>query len=377
MKIQKKQAIGENLLYVMVWAAIILVPVLNSQMMSEMHVNLENVLIAWRQIAPYLIIFLIHNAIIAPRYVLRRKYGKYLLSNLALIISVFWLVQIYEAHLSDHLPQQADPETLDAYRKASFSNLEMYWNVVLGFFMTGANTGIKLIYQSMRDEQQMEVLKRQNLQAEMDYLKYQINPHFFMNTLNNIHALIDIDTESAKNAVIELSKMMRYVLYDSGREIISLNRDIQFLKNYIELMRIRYTDDVDIRVEYPRDLPEQVSIPPLLLIVFVENAFKHGICPKEEGGVVRIRMIPLREKGLLCIRVLDNGVGIEPEQLQQLRTALEQPAPRWEHIGIYNVAARLRLLDARCRVVVRSRPGRGTAVILYLPLVENEEEFEE
>ena len=260
MKIQKKQAIGENLLYVMVWAAIILVPVLNSQMMSEMHVNLENVLIAWRQIAPYLIIFLIHNAIIAPRYVLRRKYGKYLLSNLALIISVFWLVQIYEAHLSDHLPQQADPETLDAYRKASFSNLEMYWNVVLGFFMTGANTGIKLIYQSMRDEQQMEVLKRQNLQAEMDYLKYQINPHFFMNTLNNIHALIDIDTESAKNAVIELSKMMRYVLYDSGREIISLNRDIQFLKNYIELMRIRYTDDVDIRVDIPR--PARAGVDP-------------------------------------------------------------------------------------------------------------------
>ena len=90
-------------------------------------------------------------------------------------------MQIYEDHLTDHLLKQNDPEALDAYRKASFSNLEMYWNVVLGFFMTGANTGIKLIYQSMRDEQQMEALKRQNLQAEMDYLKYQINPHFFMN----------------------------------------------------------------------------------------------------------------------------------------------------------------------------------------------------
>ena len=115
----------------------------------------------------------------------------------------------------------------------------------------------------------------------------------------------------------------------------------------------------------------------------IVHAYPEGIGPVTltaalyEGGVVRIRMIPLRGKGLLCIRVLDNGVGIEPEQLQQLRTALEQPAPRWEHIGIYNVAARLRLLDARCRVVVRSRPGRGTAVILYLPLVENEEEFEE
>ena len=277
MKFTRKQAIGENLLYVMVWSAIILVPVLNSQMMSEMHVSLENVLIAWRQIAPYLIIFVIHNTILAPRYMLRRKYGKYLLSDLALIIGVFWLVQIYEQHLADNLIEQTSANVSEAYRQASFSNLEIYWNFVLGFFMTGANTGIKLIYQSMRDEQQMEALKRQNLQAEMDYLKYQINPHFFMNTLNNIHALIDIDTESAKSAVIELSKMMRYVLYESGRELISLNRDIQFLKNYIELMRIRYTDDVEIRLESPQNLPEQVSIPPLLLIVFVENAFKHGI----------------------------------------------------------------------------------------------------
>lgn len=277
MKITKKQAIGENLLYLMVWLAIILVPVLNSQMMSELHVNLENVLIAWRQIAPYLIIFIIHNSVLAPRYMLRHKYGKYLASNLALIIGVFTCVDFYEQHLTTTLMPDIAPEAFDAHRKASFTNLEMYWNVVLGFFMTGANTGIKLIYQSMRDEQQMEELKRQNLQAEMDYLKYQINPHFFMNTLNNIHALIDIDTESAKNAVIELSKMMRYVIYDSGREIISLNRDIQFLKNYIELMRIRYTDAIDIRLHCPQHLPEQVSIPPLLLIVFVENAFKHGV----------------------------------------------------------------------------------------------------
>ena len=277
MRVLRKQAIGENLLYLMVWAAIILVPVLNSQMMSELHINLENVLIAWRQIAPYLVIFIIHNYLLAPRLMLRRHYKAYVLCDIALIILVFWIVYLYEERLSDHLALQGTPEAVDAYRKASFSNLEIYWNVVLGFFMTGANTGIKLIYQSMRDEQMMEERKRQNLQAEMDYLKYQINPHFFMNTLNNIHALIDIDTECAKSAVIELSKMMRYVLYDSGRELIPLNKDLQFLQNYIELMRIRYTDTVDIRVEYPHDLPEQVSIPPLLLIVFVENAFKHGI----------------------------------------------------------------------------------------------------
>ena len=137
--------------------------------------------------------------------------------------------------------------------------------------------GIKLMYQSIRDEQTMAELKRQNLQAEMDYLKYQINPHFFMNTLNNIHALIDIDTDSAKSAVIELSKMMRYVLYDSGHARTTIDRDLQFLRNYIELMRIRYTDDVEIGIDVAEGVPMQASIPPLLLIVFVENAFKHGV----------------------------------------------------------------------------------------------------
>lgn len=281
MKIQKKQAIGENLLYVMVWIAIILVPVLNSQMMAELHVSIENVLIAWWQIAPYLFIFIVHNTVLAPRYMLRHKYWKYLASNIVLILAVFTPVYFYTDLPGTLLPADDAGEM----RRVSFANLQMYWNVVLALFMNGANTGIKLMYRSIRDEQQLEALKQQNLQAELDYLKYQINPHFFMNTLNNIHALIDIDSEYAKSAVIELSKMMRYVLYDSGRERISLDRDIQFLQNYIGLMRIRYTDAIDIRIDYPRDLPEQVSIPPLLLIVFVENAFKHGVSYNEPSFV--------------------------------------------------------------------------------------------
>ena len=272
MKYYKKQKIGENLLYVMVWLAILLVPILNSKMMSEVHVSLSNILIAWQQIAPYLFIFIIHNAFIV-RYVKRHQYMRYVVVDVLFISAVFYGVDILDSILGDF----ATPEHLISAKHASFTDLPVYWNIVLGLFMTCANTAIKMMYQSLRDEQAMEELKRQNLQAEMDYLKYQINPHFFMNTLNNIHALIDIDTEYAKNAVIELSKMMRYVLYESGREIISLNRDIQFVQNYIGLMRIRYTDAVDIRVEYPHDLPPQVSIPPLLLIVFVENAFKHGV----------------------------------------------------------------------------------------------------
>ena len=271
-----KQTIGENLLYVLVWMLIILVPVLNSKMMSEIHVSFENVLTTWRKIAPYLTIFLVNNTLLAKRYLLKHRYGAYFLADLLLVTAVFLLVDLYEQHYVDaaFLNDMADNA---ARHKASFTDLEIYWNIILGLFMTGANSAIKLMYQSIRDEQVMKELKQQNMEVQMDYLKYQINPHFFMNTLNNIHALIDIDTDSAKEAVIELSKMMRYVLYDSERERISLEQDIQFLKNYIELMRIRYTDAVEIRIDQPDRLPPRITIPPLLLIVFVENAFKHGV----------------------------------------------------------------------------------------------------
>ena len=314
--------IGENLLYLMVWMVIILVPVLNSKMLEEVHVSLENILIAWLKIAPYLLIFIIHNSLIAPRLLLRKhRYVWYLVVNLLTITAVFSLVAIYEKYA----PYDTEPYILNG--KASFTDLAIYWNILLGFFMTGLNMGIKLLYRSLRDEQQMEELKRQNLQAERDYLRYQINPHFFMNTLNNIHALIDIDTEYAKSAVIELSKMMRYVLYESGSETISLKKDIQFIENYIELMRIRYDSSIDICLDYPATIPNKVAIPPLLLIVFVENAFKHGVS-YNHASFIHIR-IGYRDDAVTA--VISNS-------------RHEKSRPGTTGIGLENVKKRLALI---------------------------------
>jgi len=314
--------IGENLLYLMVWMVIILVPVLNSKMLEEVHVSLENILIAWLKIAPYLLIFIIHNSLIAPRLLLRKhRYVWYLVVNLLTITAVFSLVAIYEKYA----PYDTEPYILNG--KASFTDLAIYWNILLGFFMTGLNMGIKLLYRSLRDEQQMEELKRQNLQAEMDYLRYQINPHFFMNTLNNIHALIDIDTEYAKSAVIELSKMMRYVLYESGSETISLKKDIQFIENYIELMHIRYDSSIDICLDYPATIPNKVAIPPLLLIVFVENAFKHGVS-YNHASFIHIR-IGYRDDAVTA--VISNS-------------RHEKSRPGTTGIGLENVKKRLALI---------------------------------
>ena len=161
----------------------------------------------------------------------------------------------------------------------------------------------------------------------------------------------------------------------SNDEQVPLSREVRIVDEYYSIYHVRFGERIRMRwcISDALDLTETM-VPSFILQPIVENAFKHGIAPKEEGGVVRIRIAPLREKGLLRISVCDNGVGIAPEQLAQLQTALAQPGERWEHIGVYNVAARLRLLDKRCRLEVRSRPAWGTAVCLYLPLVELTEE---
>ena len=270
MKIAKKTSVGENLFYTFVWAAIFLVPILNAKLMSELHVNFQNVAISWGKIMPYFIVFIINNNILVPRLLSRNRYLWYIASVVAILVVIFGGIQAL------NFRYWQDSAVLQ--HKASFSDLEWYWNVVLGVLMIGTNTMVKLYYRALDTERKMDKMQRHALQAQMDYLKYQINPHFFMNTLNNIHSLIDIDTEMAKQSVIELSKMMRYVLYDSEGLGTTLEKEVQFVGNYMELMRIRYIDDVDIRFDHPSPaVCRRIVVPPLLLIVFVENAFKHGV----------------------------------------------------------------------------------------------------
>ena len=156
--------------------------------------------------------------------------------------------------------------------------------IVILILMIGMNLGIKLYFKQRGDQKKMAELEKQNLEQQLEYLKYQINPHFFMNTLNNIHALVDIDPEKAKQTILELSKMMRFVLYEGNKQGVPLDREIAFLHNYITLMKLRYTDKVRINVDTPSSLPNR-EIPPLMFITFVENAFKHGVSYRQESFI--------------------------------------------------------------------------------------------
>ena len=225
--------------------------------------------------------------------------------------------------------------------------------------------------------QKTEALELQNRmeRSRLQQLRSQIDPHFLFNTLNVILQTAGQEKAYRTQALITaLSHLLRYSLM-SNDEQVPLAREVRIVDEYYSIYHVRFGDRVRMvwRISDSLDLTETM-VPSFILQPIVENAFKHGISPKEEGGVVRIRINPLREKGLLYISVCDNGVGIQPQQLAQLKAALARPGERWEHIGVYNVAARLRLLDKRGRLVIRSHPGRGTAISMYLPLVELLEE---
>ena len=121
--------------------------------------------------------------------------------------------------------------------------LPMFLDLVYDILIVGVNLAVALIFQRLDDKLERERMQKREAQNQLAYLKAQINPHFYMNMLNNIHAMIDIDAERAQDMLINMSKLMRYTLYDSSCERIALSSEIAFLNNYLSLMKQRYPDN--------------------------------------------------------------------------------------------------------------------------------------
>ena len=142
-----------------------------------------------------------------------------------------------------------------------------------------------LVWVVMQVKSLME-LKNEKTKNELLHLQNQVNPHFFFNMLNNIYGMVDRDTEKAKEIILKLSDLMRYSIYEGEKTIVSLSEEITFLKNYIDLHKMRYHKTID--VQFNTDMDRDADIPPLLLIILIENAFKHGVEHLRENAYVHI-----------------------------------------------------------------------------------------
>lgn len=138
-------------------------------------------------------------------------------------------------------------------------------------------TSVQLAMRWQASESARREAQAAHIKAELKNLRSQINPHFLLNTLNNIYALTAFDTQRAQEAIQELSKMLHHVLYDNQQSYVNLEKEVQFLTNYINLMKIRLSANVDVQMNVDIPKPCNIVIAPLIFISLVENAFKHGV----------------------------------------------------------------------------------------------------
>ena len=157
-------------------------------------------------------------------------------------------------------------------------------SLLLTLLVLGIATAITMVEHWQQEARLRERLDQQRVEAELSLLKAQINPHFFFNTLNNIYSLTLIDGERARAALHRLSRMMRYVLYDTASGEALLSQEVAFVQDYITLMQLRLTDRVQVVFEHPEPLHE-VRIAPMILLPFVENAFKHGVAATQASRI--------------------------------------------------------------------------------------------
>jgi hypothetical protein len=295
---------GELLIYVIIWLIVYLMPMLLSQESGELNWN--NIKQEWFRITPFFIVFLVHNSLVFPHLFSGRKRIWYFISTffLLLIISYLWVEINRQIQRPPEIPPLhgrpdfAPLADLPRIQPKSFAQLlsEVF---LVSFLVVGFNAAIKIAVKWQHEEQKNKELEKEKLQTELAFLKNQVSPHFFMNTLNNIHALIDVNTENAKESIIKLSKLMRYLLYDSEHGKTTLQKEIDFIRNYVDLMRLRFSSKVKIELSFPESIPD-VKIPPMLFTSLVENAFKHGVSYRNDSFIgVYLRLKP----GKLIFRI--------------------------------------------------------------------------
>lgn len=229
-----------------------------------------------------MVVFYANYLLLIPRILFRRSWSRFILLNILLVIVVWYAGRLwwdfYIANLADAIPR---PPKKDR----DLPHLMFFARDMMSYALTVAlAVAIKMTSRWQQSERQRHEAERRRSEAELANLKNQLNPHFLFNTLNNIYALIEVAPEKAQHAVHELSRLLRYVLYEDGPAMVPLEKELEFLRSYIDLMSLRTGKNVTRTIRLSADDP-QASVAPLIFISLVENAFKHGVSPTEASFI--------------------------------------------------------------------------------------------
>lgn len=334
-------------LHFLVWCILLGIP---AYFMRRYDVDRNFVLLYYVTTTINGLIFYGNYLVLVPRYFFIPRRRKYFIFAGMLLIA-FYFVSDFSNRLIFHdvagrkessdirphdLPSDGSPDKTvkrippgPRFGRVPFRQMHTYNFAFNALFLLFIGIGLRVLERNASIEKRQKELEKEKLNSELAFLKNQISPHFFFNTLNNIYSLISINAHDSQEAVLKLSKLMRYLLYESEHGTTLLSSEIEFMNNYIALMRLRMTDKVDLQVSFPAEY-ENHSIPPLLFISFIENAFKHGIS--------------YREKSFIHIGLAIGKDGLTFRCSNSLVRSAEKEHQEHSGIGLENVRKRLALL---------------------------------
>lgn len=305
---------------VLLWVLAFALPVL---FVDEFNSNWRGVYVMWAEFSVIGIAFLINRFLLMPKLFFTKKYAKYIIciSALLIILSVFILyfdgvntiLSLFGAETIQNMPSREGMPPMGGGMPpmgggAPHGNMPPMGGghhggvmtptaipisvippdlnvVILLLIVIALDLGLSIAIKWIISEHKQSEMKRDRVSMQLSNLQNQISPHFFMNTLNNIHALVEIDPQRAQKTIIELSGLMDYLLYESSTiEKVSLPQELNFTTSYINLMRLRYPKRVKIDFICGEVIPS-IKIPPLLFLNFIENTFKYGVDYNKESFI--------------------------------------------------------------------------------------------
>lgn len=314
------------------------------------------------------LVFYSNYLVLVPKYFFKPKKARYYLSVLILLIFLYLVSRIsgevifstlgnrdegrMEPKIERREPGPPQPLRFPGKLPGQYAHFFNY--MFTSLFMVFFSLGLRIMERHSEIEKAQKDLEKEKLNSELAFLKNQISPHFFFNTLNNIYSLISINPDDSQKAVLKLSKLMRYLLYESDHGNTLLSNEIAFMNNYIDLMKLRMSEKVALTVSFP-DKYDDVSVPPLLFIPFIENAFKHGVSYRV-NSFIDIKMEATREK-------------IEFHCANSLVPVKDEVDRSHNGIGLENVSKRLALLFPERHVLKISRSDNAFMVDLLINFV--------
>lgn len=355
---------NERVLYISIWLTVALLPIILElwEYANNSSFDWHPIIRWWKGMIPLLIVFLLHNQILMPHLLKKGRIWYYALSVCTVLLTLgvlsYYVDNDRHGHPKDqHLPPPhhfVDHKPLVPENKHRFIiPLPLLFQIMLVLLTIGVDVAVSLSFSYRREQDNRKELEKFRLQEELKYLKQQISPHFFMNVLNNIHAMADEDVAKAQDMILELSRLMRYVLYESENGATDLASESRFISSYVGLMKLRYLEDiVKVNLELPDENSAKLRVPPLLFISFIENAFKHGVSYQNDTEI-NIKLYERNGKVTFCC---DNTVPLQSSGFSKAGG-----------VGLANVRRRLDLLYGADYLLKIHEGGQRYFVTLTIP----------